>query len=239
MLWRVVAFSRFSELVAPANAPSSREGAGCVDSHLTEDRRTTPGRDEIRSAVRSVGRCPRERRSLKVPYGRTVAVDGLSFRVEAGRVTGFVGPNGAGKSTTMRLVLGLDRPAGVVRVGGRHYHDLRAPLCEVGASSTQEQRTPAGSAQPSPMAREEQPPTSGASARLSTVGLSEAAPQAYGRLLSWDGTTPRYRAAMLGDPPSSSSTSRSTDSIPTAALDPAFCASSRPRGRAVPVSSHR
>src|SRR5688572_7589464 len=67
-------------------------------------------------------------------YGRTVAVDRLSFDVTAGRVTGFVGPNGAGKSTTMRLILGLDAPdAGEVRVGGRHYRDLPAPLREVGA----------------------------------------------------------------------------------------------------------
>ena len=43
-------------------------------------------------------------------YGATVAVDGLSFTVRAGVVTGFLGPNGAGKSTTMRLLLGLDAP---------------------------------------------------------------------------------------------------------------------------------
>ncbi len=43
-------------------------------------------------------------------YGRTLAVDALSFRVEPGRVTGFLGPNGAGKSTTMRAMTGLDQP---------------------------------------------------------------------------------------------------------------------------------
>ena len=43
-------------------------------------------------------------------YGSVVAVDGLSFQVLPGRVTGFLGPNGAGKSTTMRLILGLDAP---------------------------------------------------------------------------------------------------------------------------------
>ncbi|MBV1937011.1 ABC transporter ATP-binding protein [Streptomyces sp. NPDC060006] len=67
-------------------------------------------------------------------FGRTVAVDGLSFTVEPGQVTGFVGPNGAGKSTTMRTVLGLDAPdTGTALIGGRPYHDLRAPLLEVGA----------------------------------------------------------------------------------------------------------
>src|SRR5581483_4009936 len=41
-------------------------------------------------------------------YGRSVAVDDLTFAVRPGQVTGFLGPNGAGKSTTMRLILGLD-----------------------------------------------------------------------------------------------------------------------------------
>jgi len=41
-------------------------------------------------------------------YGPVLAVDGLSFQVLPGRVTGLLGPNGAGKSTTMRLILGLD-----------------------------------------------------------------------------------------------------------------------------------
>ena len=67
-------------------------------------------------------------------YGSTVAVDGLSFSVKPGSVTGFLGPNGAGKSTTMRMILGLDRPSsGEVTVNGRAYRDLPAPLREVGA----------------------------------------------------------------------------------------------------------
>jgi ABC-2 type transport system ATP-binding protein len=67
-------------------------------------------------------------------YGKTLAVDRLSFRVEPGVVTGFVGPNGAGKSTTMRMVLGLDRPtAGTATVAGRPYHQLVRPLRQVGA----------------------------------------------------------------------------------------------------------
>jgi ABC-2 type transport system ATP-binding protein len=67
-------------------------------------------------------------------YGATVAVDGLSFTVPPGQVTGFLGPNGAGKSTTMRLILGLDAPdAGSVTVNGRLYASYRRPLFEVGA----------------------------------------------------------------------------------------------------------
>src|SRR6266498_3615399 len=45
---------------------------------------------------------------LRKRFGRTVALDGLSFTVTPGDVTGFVGPNGAGKFTTMRVILGLD-----------------------------------------------------------------------------------------------------------------------------------
>lgn len=75
-----------------------------------------------------------EVRGLRKRYGRAVAVDGLSFRVEPGQVTGFVGPNGAGKSTTMRVILGLDAPDdGAALVGGRPYRTLRTPLREVGA----------------------------------------------------------------------------------------------------------
>ncbi|TDQ00248.1 ABC transporter ATP-binding protein [Labedaea rhizosphaerae] len=67
-------------------------------------------------------------------YGTTTAVDGLSFDLKPGVVTGFLGPNGAGKSTTMRMILGLDRPtSGSVTVGGKSYQDLPAPLREVGA----------------------------------------------------------------------------------------------------------
>jgi ABC-type multidrug transport system ATPase subunit len=55
-------------------------------------------------------------------YGDKTAVDGLSFVVEPGVVTGFLGPNGAGKSTTTRVIAGLDRPtSGTVRVNGKHY----------------------------------------------------------------------------------------------------------------------
>jgi ABC-2 type transport system ATP-binding protein len=67
-------------------------------------------------------------------YGAKTAVDGLSFTVRPGVVTGFLGPNGAGKSTTMRMILGLDAPSGGdVTIDGRRYRDLPAPLHEVGA----------------------------------------------------------------------------------------------------------
>ncbi len=67
-------------------------------------------------------------------YGSTTAVNGMSFAVRPGVVTGFLGPNGAGKSTTMRTLLGLDRPtSGRALVSGRSYARSGAPLAEVGA----------------------------------------------------------------------------------------------------------
>jgi ABC-type transport system involved in cytochrome bd biosynthesis fused ATPase/permease subunit len=66
-----------------------------------------------------------EASELTKRYGAKTAVDGLSFTVRPGVVTGFLGPNGAGKSTTIRMILGLDAPtSGDVLVGGRRYRDL-------------------------------------------------------------------------------------------------------------------
>ncbi|QNE17061.1 ATP-binding cassette domain-containing protein [Kribbella qitaiheensis] len=67
-------------------------------------------------------------------YGDVVVVDGLSFEVRPGRVTGFLGPNGAGKSTTMRILLGLARASsGSATIDGQLYSELREPLRQVGA----------------------------------------------------------------------------------------------------------
>jgi ABC-2 type transport system ATP-binding protein len=75
-----------------------------------------------------------EVRDLTKHYGRTRAVNGLTFDVRPGLVTGFLGPNGAGKSTTMRMIIGLDRPSsGSIRVSGRRYAEIHRPLHEVGA----------------------------------------------------------------------------------------------------------
>src|ERR1700757_5203123 len=71
---------------------------------------------------------------LRKRFGPAVALDGMTFTVQPGLVTGFVGPNGAGKSTTMRVILGLDAPdAGTALIGGRGYGGLRRPLSQVGA----------------------------------------------------------------------------------------------------------
>jgi ABC-2 type transport system ATP-binding protein len=73
-------------------------------------------------------------RGLTKRYGDVVAVDQLTFKLEAGTITGFLGPNGAGKSTTLRLLLGLAEPsAGEALVLGRRYRDLEDPVRKVGA----------------------------------------------------------------------------------------------------------
>ena len=76
-----------------------------------------------------------EVRNLTKRYGSTVAVDDLSFAVEAGQVTGFLGPNGAGKTTTMRALLGLLRPSqGEALVEGSPPVAMADPLRTIGAA---------------------------------------------------------------------------------------------------------
>ena len=85
---------------------------------------------------------------LRKRFGSTQALDGMTFTVGPGQVTGFVGPNGAGKSTTIRVVVGLDAPdAGTATIGGRPYRSLKNPLRHVGTLLD------AGALQPSRRAR--------------------------------------------------------------------------------------
>jgi ABC-2 type transport system ATP-binding protein len=85
---------------------------------------------------------------LRKRFGQATALDGMTFTVEPGQVTGFVGPNGAGKSTTMRVILGLDSAdEGTATIGGQPYATLRRPLRHIGALLD------AGALQPSRSAR--------------------------------------------------------------------------------------
>jgi ABC-2 type transport system ATP-binding protein len=85
---------------------------------------------------------------LRKRFGPTLALDGMSFAVQPGQVTGFVGPNGAGKSTTMRVILGLDAPdEGQALVNGQEYGSLRHPMRVIGSLLD------AGALQPSRSAR--------------------------------------------------------------------------------------
>jgi ABC-2 type transport system ATP-binding protein len=72
--------------------------------------------------------------ALRKRFGPVLALDGMSFAVAPGQVSGFIGPNGAGKSTTMRVILGLDAPdQGTALVGGRPYASLDRPLTQLGS----------------------------------------------------------------------------------------------------------
>lgn len=87
----------------------------------------TPINADARTASVSV-------RNLTKRYGKVLAIEGLTFALQPGTITGFLGPNGAGKSTTLRLLLGLARPtAGEALVFGRPYAELEHPARTVGA----------------------------------------------------------------------------------------------------------
>ena len=93
-------------------------------------------RERPAHALRPAGRAPVtiEVDGLVKRFGPLTAVDGLSFTVRPGQVTGFLGPNGAGKTTTMRIILGLDDPtSGRALVGGQPYRGIIRPLHQVGS----------------------------------------------------------------------------------------------------------
>ncbi len=100
----------------------------------------TREKDEMQATIEVNG--------LRKRFGPAVALDGMTFTVQPGHVTGFVGPNGAGKSTTMRVILGLDAPdAGAALVAGKPYASIRRPLSVIGSLLD------AGALQPSRTAR--------------------------------------------------------------------------------------
>ncbi|RAJ29694.1 ABC-2 type transport system ATP-binding protein [Kitasatospora sp. SolWspMP-SS2h] len=179
---------------------------------------------------------------LRKRFGATQALDGMSFAVRPGRVTGFVGPNGAGKSTTMRVVLGLDAPdAGRALVGGHLYRDLREPLRRLGSLLD------AGAPQPGRtarnhllwLARTQGLPPSRVDQVLAQVGLGDAARRRAGGFSLGMRQRLGIAAALLGDPPA-----LMLDE-PFNGLDPegirwirALLAAWAAEGRAVLVSSH-
>lgn len=136
-------------------------------------------------------------------YGSTVAVDGLSFEVRPGQVTGFLGPNGSGKSTTMRMILGLNRPdAGTVRINGRCYRDLPWPLREVGgvldAGAFHPGRSPYNHLRA--LAQTNDIPKARVAEVLEHVGLSSAAHRRAGKLSLGMAQRLGMATALLGDP---------------------------------------
>ena len=141
---------------------------------------------------------------LRKHFGPTVALDGMTFTVQPGQVTGFVGPNGAGKSTTMRVILGLDAPDdGSALIGGQRYQRLRHPLSHVGSLLD------AAALQPSRSARNHLlwlAHSQGLGARrvdevIGQAGLEQAARRKAGGYSLGMRQRLGIAAALLGDPP--------------------------------------
>lgn len=144
-----------------------------------------------------------EVRGLTKRYGSTVAVNEVSFSVQAGRVTGFLGPNGAGKSTTMRMIMGLDHPtSGSVLVNGQPYVQLHRPLREIGALLDAAARHGGRSAYYHllSLAQSNGIPSSRVTEVLDTVGLATVARRRAGRFSLGMGQRLGIAAALLGDP---------------------------------------
>jgi ABC-2 type transport system ATP-binding protein len=136
-------------------------------------------------------------------YGPTVALDGVSFTVHPGSVTGFVGPNGAGKSTTMRVILGLDAvDEGRALIGGQPYRSLRHPLRHVGslldASALQPSRT--GRNHLLWLAHSQGLPSQRVDEVIEQAGLRSAARRKAGGYSLGMRQRLGVAAAMLGDP---------------------------------------
>jgi ABC-2 type transport system ATP-binding protein len=179
---------------------------------------------------------------LRKRFGSTVALDGMTFTVQPGQVTGFVGPNGAGKSTTMRVILALDAPdEGTALVGGRPYRGMPRPFTRVGSLLD------SGALQPSRSARNHLlwlAHSQGLGARrvdqvIEQAGLEKAARRRAGGYSLGMRQRLGIAAAMLGDPPVL------MFDEPFNGMDPegiiwmrGFLRSLAGQGRAVLVSSH-
>ncbi|MDT0395694.1 MULTISPECIES: ATP-binding cassette domain-containing protein [Streptomyces] len=179
---------------------------------------------------------------LRKRFGPQLALDGMTFTVRPGRVTGFVGPNGAGKSTTMRVILGLDAAEeGKALVDGVPYRTLRRPLRHLGALLD------ASALQPSRTARNHLlwlAHSQGVPARrvdeiLEQAGLGTAARRKAGGFSLGMRQRLGIAAALIGDPPVVMLDE------PFNGLDPdgivwmrGFLSSLARQGRAVLVSSH-
>ncbi len=180
--------------------------------------------------------------NLTKRFGSRLALDGMSFTVQPGQVTGFVGPNGAGKSTTMRVILGLDAAdSGRALVGGRPYASLRRPLSHLGSLLD------AAALQPSRTARNhllwlahsQGLRSARVDAVIDQVGLGSAARRKAGGYSLGMRQRLGIAAAMLGDPPAL------IMDEPFNGMDPegivwmrGFLRALAAEGRAVLVSSH-
>ncbi len=175
-------------------------------------------------------------------FGTTVALDGLSFSVRPGVVTGFLGPNGSGKTTTLRCLLGLVTPtSGTATIDGRHYRDLADPVRTVGASLEASSFHPGRTARAhlQVMALAARIDVARCDALLAQVGLTDAADRRVGGFSMGMRQRLALAQALLGDPPVL------LLDEPANGLDPAgiawlrgFLRALAAEGRTVLVSSH-
>ena len=179
---------------------------------------------------------------LRKRFGSAQALDGMSFIVAPGQVTGFVGPNGAGKSTTMRIILSLDAAdEGTALIGGRPYQTLRCPLSHVGALLDAAALQPSRSARNHLLWLAHSQGLGGARADevLQLTGLESVAKRKAGGYSLGMRQRLGIAAALLGDPPVLMMDE------PFNGMDPegivwmrGFLRSLAAQGRAVLVSSH-
>ena len=179
---------------------------------------------------------------LSKMFGTLTALDGVTFTVRPGRVTGFLGPNGAGKTTTLRCLLGLLTPtAGSATIGGRAYRDLDDPLGTVGAALESSGFHPGRSARAhlEAVALAGGVNPSRVTTLLAMVGLTEVADRRVGGFSLGMRQRLALAQALLGDP------AVLLLDEPANGLDPAgivwlrtFLRSLAAEGRTVLVSSH-
>jgi ABC-2 type transport system ATP-binding protein len=144
-----------------------------------------------------------EVRDLRKRFGAISAVDGVSFDVHPGRVTGFLGPNGAGKTTTLRMILGLARPTGgTATIEGRPYRALSEPLRTVGAVLERSGFHPGRRARDHirAVARAARIPESRADETIEIVALQNAARRRVGQYSLGMRQRLALATALLGDP---------------------------------------
>ena len=141
--------------------------------------------------------------TLTKRYGAKTAVDGLTFAVRPGMVTGFLGPNGSGKSTTMRLILGLHAPSsGCATVNGTRYSAHKSPLRDVGVLLEARAVHPGRSAYDHLLAQAQTQgiPRARVNELVEFVGLQDVAKQRVGQFSLGMGQRLGIASALLGDP---------------------------------------
>jgi ABC-2 type transport system ATP-binding protein len=144
-----------------------------------------------------------EVRSLRKRFGDVTAVDGVSFDIEPGQVTGFLGPNGAGKTTTLRMILGLAHPtSGTATIDGRPYRGLADPARTVGAVLERAGFHPGRRARDHlrAVARAARIPESRADETLEIVALQNAGSRRAGQYSLGMRQRLALATALLGDP---------------------------------------